>query len=102
MRHRIRRPVTGGGLKEKRAAKRKAFSQEMMVEALGGWRACLIMDISHTGCRLQIPPTAHVPKVFRLLITPNGKVYRRCEIVWREGVQMGVKFVTMQALVLDC
>ncbi len=62
----------------------------------GSWRvACSMSDISQTGARLTITdpsiPVTH--KEFFLAISTSGAVHRRCEVIRRDGDQLGVRFV---------
>ncbi len=62
----------------------------------GSWRvACLMSDISQTGARLTItdPSIAVTHKEFFLAISTSGAVHRRCEVIRRDGDQLGVRFV---------
>jgi hypothetical protein len=54
--------------------------------------ACVIVDISHTGARLQVPEPADVPNEFALLIGGRPDVRRRCRVVWRSHDLIGVRF----------
>jgi hypothetical protein len=57
-------------------------------------RACTISDISHTGARLVLDNDEPLPDRFILLLTRNGGARRRCRVVWRTGVSVGVEFAT--------
>ena len=50
---------------------------------------CTVKNISDTGCALQVVTTIGIPHNFDLLV---GGVRRRCEVVWKTGTKMGVKF----------
>ena len=63
----------------------------------GTWRRdCSMEDVSATGARL----TVHQPiqglhiKEFFLLLSSTGLAYRRCELAWVNGDQLGARFVT--------
>lgn len=55
----------------------------------GGSVQCLLLDVSRTGARLS--SKRRLPPVFHLMFRPDLK--RWCEIIWREGDQVGVKFI---------
>jgi hypothetical protein len=58
---------------------------------------CTMHDISETGARLTVGSRsdrdgAHLPPKFILAISKSGNVFRRCEIVWRNNDEVGVRF----------
>ena len=55
-------------------------------------RACAIADISETGARLSLESDGELPDTFILLLTESGGARRRCRVVWRDGLTIGVKF----------
>jgi hypothetical protein len=62
----------------------------------GAWqRDCKIGDVSDTGAKLTIQgPTAGIDmQEFFLVLTPNGNAHRRCERVWLNGDEIGVRFL---------
>ena len=80
--------------KEKRVAVRKPFRHI-------GWIAtpedgvllkCMVSDISETGARLDAADPEGLPDEFTLLLTRDAKMRRKCQVVWREGMQVGVHF----------
>ncbi len=52
--------------------------------------SCQILDISEGGARIRPLDTAYLPEEFILKLR-DGEV-RRCELVWREGDVIGVRF----------
>lgn len=53
---------------------------------------CVIWDLSDSGARLAVArPLLNVPPTFTLLI--DGKVQRKCEVVWTDARHIGVRFV---------
>lgn len=53
---------------------------------------CVIWDISEGGARLAVAyPIMNLPPRFTLLL--EGKIQRKCEIVWTDSRYVGVKFV---------
>jgi hypothetical protein len=66
----------------------------------GTWRrACLLKDISASGARLAMESSIQglVLKEFFLLLSSSGLAYRRCELAWVNGDEIGVKFLTVGA-----
>lgn len=58
---------------------------------------CLVLDISAHGIRLDIGQL-DLPKIFGVYLTPGGSVGRVCERVWRNGSQVGARFLTAKEL----
>ena len=62
----------------------------------GTWRrSCVLLDVSATGARLEVEGTLEVLGVqeFFLLLSSTGLAYRRCELSWVNGDQIGVNFL---------
>ena len=53
---------------------------------------CVVRDISDTGARIRTDEDRHPPDTFQLLIELDG-VVADCEVVWRNGNQVGVRFL---------
>jgi hypothetical protein len=62
----------------------------------GTWRRdCTMEDVSDTGAKLTIDGSVeglHL-KEFFLLLSSTGLAYRRCELAWVNGDQIGVNFL---------
>jgi hypothetical protein len=58
---------------------------------------CAIADISETGARIQLEDERELPEHFMLLLTKNGEARRRCRLVWRNGLFVGVEFPNVEA-----
>ena len=62
----------------------------------GTWRReCMMEDISETGAKLTVEGSVeglHL-KEFFLLLSSTGLAYRRCELAWVNGDQIGVNFL---------
>lgn len=62
----------------------------------GTWRrACKLLDISATGARLSVEGSIEGLKLaeFFLVLSANGRAYRRCELIRVNGDQIGVQFL---------
>jgi hypothetical protein len=57
-------------------------------------RDCALSDISHIGARINIPDSDVIPDSFLLLLAANGTARRRCRVIWRKPLELGVKFET--------
>ena len=52
---------------------------------------CTILDISQSGAKLETPRLDIVPARLKLFVPENDFIYN-CEVVWRDGSYLGVKF----------
>ncbi len=84
---------------ERRFLKRVQFGRgynARVVAIDGTWeRDCRIGDVSDTGAKLTIDGVADGldTREFFLVLTPGGTAHRRCERVWLNGDQVGVRFL---------
>jgi len=65
----------------------------------GTWRrSCTMLDVSDTGARLVVHESIEGLKVneFFLVLSPTGRVYRRCELIRVNGDEIGVRFLKSQ------
>ena len=62
----------------------------------GTWRRdCIMEDVSETGARLTVEGSVEGLnlKEFFLLLSSTGLAYRRCELAWVNGDQVGATFL---------
>jgi hypothetical protein len=62
----------------------------------GTWRrSCKMIDVSDTGAGLLVQEAIEglQLKEFFLVLSANGKVFRRCELIRVNGDQLGVQFL---------
>jgi hypothetical protein len=62
----------------------------------GTWRReCLMEDVSEVGAKLTVEGSVEglSLKEFFLLLSSTGLAYRRCELGWVNGEQIGVSFL---------
>jgi hypothetical protein len=52
---------------------------------------CLVLNISDEGALLQPDDVVMCPKTFTL--QPRADAPRQCELIWRKGDKIGVRFV---------
>src|SRR5919106_6991123 len=74
----------------------RGFAANMMAID-GTWqRPCTMQDVSETGAKLIVDGSIEgLPlKEFFLLLSTVGKAYRRCQLAWVNGDQVGVSFIT--------
>jgi hypothetical protein len=64
----------------------------------GTWRReCTMEDVSESGAKLTIDGSVeglHL-KEFFLVLSSTGLAYRRCELAWVNGDQIGVNFLKL-------
>jgi hypothetical protein len=81
--------------KNERVVFERGFPAHMM-GIDGTWRrGCIMEDISETGAKLTVDGSVeglHL-KEFFLLLSSTGLAYRRCELAWVNGDQLGVNFL---------
>ena len=83
------------GARETRVTFERGFAAHMM-GIDGTWRRdCVMEDVSETGAKLTVEGSVeglHL-KEFFLLLSSTGLAYRRCELAWVNGDQIGVNFL---------
>ncbi len=84
---------------ERRKGERVTFERGIPAHMMGidgTWRReCTMEDASETGAKLTVEGSVeglHL-KEFFLLLSSTGLAYRRCELSWVNGDQIGVNFL---------
>src|SRR6478735_10929275 len=84
---------------ERRSDHRVVFERGFPAQMMGidgTWRrACILEDVSEVGAKLTVESSIeglHL-KEFFLLLSSTGLAYRRCELAWVNGDQIGVNFL---------
>jgi PilZ domain len=82
------------GATKKREA-RKSLRQPGWITLDGGFavRPCVVQDMSSTGAKITMDDTNVLPARLRLAFARDARTGRDCEVVWRRGKVLGVKFV---------
>jgi hypothetical protein len=82
------------GATKKRDA-RKSVSQSGWITLDGGFaaRQCVVQDVSTSGARITVDDPNVLPGRLRLAFARDARTGRNCEVVWRRGKSLGVKFV---------
>jgi hypothetical protein len=85
--------------REQRKSHRVVFERGYpahMMAIDGTWRrSCTMEDVSEGGARLTVGGSVeglHL-KEFFLLLSSTGLAYRRCQLAWVNGDQIGVNFL---------
>lgn len=84
-----------GKLGAKKREARKSLRQAGWITLEGGFakRACVVEDLSSSGARITVDDNNTLPAKLRLAFTRDARSGRACEVVWRRGRSVGVKFV---------
>ncbi len=51
------------------------------------------VDFSDSGAKLALPSAMAMPKQFLLTLSNNSAVQRKCELAWKDGALIGVRFI---------
>jgi PilZ domain len=75
---------------------RRMIRQQSAWITLNGEAAteCRIMDISKRGAKIYPNGSAPVPDRFELAFFIEDEKRRACEVIWRRGRMLGIKFVS--------
>jgi hypothetical protein len=68
------------------------YNASILTDGKSPPRTCAIADISETGARLLLESDSELPDRFLLLLSRNGDARRKCRVVWRDGLVVGVEF----------
>lgn len=81
-------------LKKKRQQVRRRRHQSAWIKFDGETvdHKCWVEDISQDGAKLTVEVVAEVGSHFSVALVPHAPK-RRCEVVWREGKTLGIKFL---------
>ena len=74
---------------------RKSLRHSGWITFEGGFatRQCIVEDLSATGAKVIIDDPTVLPASFRVAFARDARTGRNCEVVWRRGKAVGVKFV---------
>lgn len=84
---------------ERRKSGRVVFERGLRAQMMaidGTWRRpCIVEDVSDVGAKMTIEGDFQNLnlKEFFLLLSSTGLAYRRCELTWVNGDQIGVNFI---------
>jgi hypothetical protein len=80
---------------KKKREVRKSLRQPGWITLEGGFaaRPCVVHNMSSTGAKITIDDPNMLPAKLRLAFTRDARTGRPCEVVWRRGKSVGVKFV---------
>lgn len=74
---------------------RKSLQQPGWITFEGGFaaRPCVVQDMSSSGAKITIDDPNSLPGKLRLALSRDARTGRSCEVVWRRGKSVGVRFV---------
>jgi hypothetical protein len=74
---------------------RKSLHQPGWITLEGGFaaRPCVVRDLSTSGAKITIDDPNSLPAKLRLAFSRDARTGRSCEVVWRRGKVVGIKFV---------
>jgi hypothetical protein len=80
---------------ERRVAKRRTLHWDAVIADTAGAvvSKCDLDNVSATGAKLVLPKPLKVPDRFVLVLSKGGNVQRHCHVEWRNGNELGVRFV---------
>jgi hypothetical protein len=79
----------------KKREARKSVHQPGWITLDGGFaaRPCVVQDMSSTGAKITLDDGNVLAGRLRLAFSRDARTGRNCEVVWRRGKSLGVKFV---------
>jgi hypothetical protein len=79
----------------KKREARKSMKQPAWITLDGGFavRHCLVQNISTAGAKITLEDASALPATIRLAFSRDARTGRVCQVVWRRGTSVGVKFV---------
>ena len=80
-------------LKVKRQQVRRRRHQSAWITLDGAANCkCQVEDVSRNGAKITLDRAVEVGKLFDIAFVPRA-AGRRCEVVWRRGNTLGIRFV---------
>ena len=94
--------VVVGGFRTRAELRKKPrrqfhYGARILTDKKGPPRACAIADISESGARIVLEADAELPARFMLLLTAKGEARRKCRVVWRDGLTVGLEFTNSRS-----
>jgi hypothetical protein len=74
---------------------RRSLRQSAWIILDGGFaaRQCVVQNISTAGARITMDDQSVASGRLRLAFARDARTGRNCQVVWRRGKSLGVKFV---------
>ena len=84
----------GHPMKQKRESKRMIRQQSAwIIRESSAAAKCEVMDISRQAAKIIVDETFAVPDRFELAFVQGNRKRQACEVVWRRGRTLGIKFL---------
>jgi hypothetical protein len=79
---------------EKKRAIRKSVQRGAWIVLDGGFaaRPCTVIDLSDSGAKIRTDDPTAVNSKLKLSFSRDGRKGRPCEVAWRRGHTMGLRF----------
>lgn len=73
---------------------RKSVQQAGWITLAGGFaaRPCQVLDLSTSGAKISVDDPTAITARIRLGFSRDGRSGRSCDVMWRRGKTLGVKF----------
>ncbi|MEA2836649.1 MAG: hypothetical protein QOD89_1199 [Bradyrhizobium sp.] len=74
---------------------RKSVRQSGWITLDGGFaaRPCTVLDLSSAGAKITVDDPQAVTTKVRLAFSRDARTGHTCQVVWRRGKTIGIKFV---------
>jgi hypothetical protein len=74
---------------------RKSLHQPGWITLDGGFaaRPCVVQNISSAGAKITADGAAALRGTLRLAFARDARTGRNCQVIWRRGNSIGVKFI---------
>ena len=74
---------------------RKSLHQPGWITLDGGFaaRPCVVQNISSAGAKITADGAGALPGTLRLAFARDVRTGRNCQVIWRRGNSIGVKFI---------
>jgi hypothetical protein len=86
-------PQTKPKAKRERRRSRRQQSAWIVSSVDHAARECELMDLSLHGAKIVVDVDAEIGCRFRLSLVPFSTEGKPCEVIWRRGKTLGIKFV---------
>jgi PilZ domain len=79
----------------KKREARKSLRRPGWITLDGGFavRPCVVQDISSAGAKITADDASALPGTLRLAFARDARTGRNCQVIWRRGNSIGVKFI---------
>lgn len=79
-------------VQDTRSAPRQRTLKGGFIALNGGGYDCTIRNLSFTGAQLEVESPVGIPDFFALIVKPEY-LKRNCQVIWRKGKSIGIRFV---------